>query len=66
MFMRSFKPGDLALFNLAGWFDPLIDRLPVVILIYETDVAGSKGWFIIYLLNPERKRFVFNSELIEV
>ena len=66
MFMRSFKPGDLALFTLAGWFDPLKDRLPVVILIYQTTSCGAEGWFIIYLLNPERKRFVFNSELIEV
>lgn len=66
MFMRSFKSGDLALFNLAGWFDPLKDRLPVVILIYQTTSCGVEGWFIIYLLNPERKRFVFNSEPIEV
>lgn len=68
MFVRSFKPGDLVLFNLACWFDPVREKskLPIIVLLYETAPCGQTGWFCMYLNYPERKIFAFNSELIKI
>lgn len=64
--MRSWKAGDLALFNLVGWYNPKFDKLPVVVLIHECIIGGSNGWYCFYIKEPERKRFILNSELIKV
>jgi hypothetical protein len=64
--MRKWMPGDLALFNLVGWYNPKIDKLPVVILITETVIGGSNGWYCVYVKDLGRKRFILNSELIKV
>lgn len=64
--MFMWKVGDLALFNLVGWYNPKIDKLPVVVLIQECIIGGCTGWYCFYIKEPNRKRFILNSELVEV
>ncbi len=64
--MKKWASGDLALFNLVGWYDPKIEKLPIVILIKETIIGGSNGWYCVYTKDMDRKRFILNSELIKI